>query len=102
MQINAMRIANSILGVTLLSLLAAALVSGQVRAKQEHPRMVAFNDGQMPANGLVLARDDFRGLGSIPELSQKLAELPVSIQINVDGVLIRSEIAGALRQLADQ
>jgi len=102
MQINAMRIANSILGVTLLSLLAAALISGQVRAKQEHPGMVAFDAREMPADGLVLARDDFKALGSVPELSQKLAELPVTIQINVDGVLIRPEIAGVLRQLADQ
>ena len=95
MQFDTMRIANSILGLTLLVLLAMALIAGQVRGAQELDSIVTLDRGNIPASGLVLTRDNLKTLDSLPQLVENIRSLPVSIEIRHDGVRVRPESPGA-------
>ena len=98
MQIETMRIANSILGLTLLGLLAMALIAGQLRGKSEHSTYLTLDRSTLPASGLVLAKER---LESLPELVETVRSLPLSIEIHYDGVTVMPERSRADRRLGN-
>ena len=88
MQLQTMRIANGVIGVSLLALLAAALIAGQARANLHPPVLVADADHR-PEYGLVLTRGSLKGLDALPQVIDALVALPLTVKISVDGVTIR-------------
>lgn len=88
MQLQTMRIANSVIGVSLLAMLAAALIAGQARANLHPPVLLADAD-QRPEYGLVLTHGSLKRLDALPQVIDALGALPLTIKISIDGVTIR-------------
>ncbi|MBT8080638.1 MAG: hypothetical protein KJO31_18805 [Gammaproteobacteria bacterium] len=98
MQLETMRIANNVLGLTLLCMLAMALIAGQLRGKSENPAYMALDRSELPTSGLILAKER---LESLPELVESVTSFPLSIEIHYDGVTVRPERSQGNRRLGD-
>ena len=91
MHLTTMRIANSVIGVSLLALLAAALVAGQSRARYHNVAMADASPVTGVHSTLILTRESLTKFESLPQVVDTMLSLPLTLEIGVDGVTVLPE-----------
>ena len=96
-----MRIANAVIGVSLLVLLAAALIAGQARGRLPYETFASSGPDAQPSHGLILTRSSVRNLKMLPDVVDTMLALPLTIENGVDGVTVRPELSRSPKHLAE-
>ena len=91
MHLTSIRIVNSVIGVTLLALLAAALVAGQARARYHYAAMADASPVTGAHSTLILTRESLTKFESLPQVVDTMLSLPLTLEIGVDGVTVLPE-----------
>ena len=101
MHLHTMRIANAVIGVSLLALLAVALIAGQARDRLPYESLAATATERQLNHSLVLTRARLSKLEQLPNVVDTLLALPLTMEIGVDGVTIRPERLGSPTRRTD-
>jgi hypothetical protein len=80
------RIANGFIGLSMLAMLAVAIVAGQVRAKPG-AELQPVTEVQ-PHASVVLQLQNIKGIEALPAIADTLLDLPFEIEIDVEAGLI--------------
>ena len=98
MQLTTLQIANNLIGVSLLAVLAAALIAGQARVRFDNESTALADPGQQQSSGLILTRRGPEKFGALPLAVDSMRALPLTIEISVDGVSSRPAHVGGAGQ----